>query len=33
METLLQEIMEIGSEFTILDMTGVPAVDTLVAQH
>jgi rsbT co-antagonist protein RsbR len=32
METLLQEIMEIGSEFAILDITGVPAVDT-VAQH
>ena len=33
METLLQEIMETGSEFAILDITGVPAVDTLVAQH
>jgi rsbT co-antagonist protein RsbR len=33
METLLQEIMETGSEFSILDITGVPAVDTLVAQH
>jgi len=28
-ETLLQEIMETGSEFAILDITGVPAVDTL----
>jgi rsbT co-antagonist protein RsbR len=33
METLLQEIMETGSEFAILDITGVPAVDSLVAQH
>ena len=33
METLLQEIMETGSEFAILDITGVSAVDTLVAQH
>ena len=33
METLLQEIMDTGSEFAILDITGVPAVDTLVAQH
>jgi rsbT co-antagonist protein RsbR len=33
METLLQEIMETGSEFAILDITGVPTVDTLVAQH
>jgi rsbT co-antagonist protein RsbR len=33
METLLQEIMATGSEFAILDITGVPAVDTLVAQH
>jgi rsbT co-antagonist protein RsbR len=33
METLLQEIMETGSEFSILDITAVPAVDTLVAQH
>lgn len=33
LETLLQEIMETGSEFAILDITGVSAVDTLVAQH
>jgi len=25
--------METGSEFAILDITGVPTVDTLVAQH
>jgi rsbT co-antagonist protein RsbR len=25
--------METDSEFAILDITGVPAVDTLVAQH
>ncbi|MCU0540565.1 MAG: STAS domain-containing protein [Oscillatoriaceae cyanobacterium Prado104] len=33
MENLLQQIMETGSEFAILDITGVPTVDTLVAQH
>jgi rsbT co-antagonist protein RsbR len=33
METLLQGIMETGSEFTILDIKRVPVVDTLVAQH
>lgn len=33
METLLQEIMETGSEFAILDIKPVPVVDTLVAQH
>ena len=31
METLLQEIMETGSEFAILDIKRVPVVDTLVA--
>lgn len=33
MENLLQEIVETGSTITILDISGVPAVDTLVAQH
>ena len=33
METLLQKIVETGSEIAILDITGVPTVDTLVAQH
>jgi rsbT co-antagonist protein RsbR len=33
METLLQRIVETGSEVAILDITGVPTVDTLVAQH
>ncbi len=33
METLLQRIMETGSEIAIIDITGVPTVDTLVAQH
>ena len=33
METLLQKIMETGSEVAIIDITGVPTVDTLVAQH
>ena len=33
METLLQKIMETGSEIAIIDITGVPTVDTLVAQH
>jgi rsbT co-antagonist protein RsbR len=33
MESLLQRIVETGSTIAILDITGVPTVDTLVAQH
>ena len=33
MENLLQRIVETGSMIAILDITGVPTVDTLVAQH
>jgi rsbT co-antagonist protein RsbR len=33
MESLLQRIVETGSEVAILDITGVPTVDTLTAQH
>jgi rsbT co-antagonist protein RsbR len=33
MENLLQEIVETGSVIAILDISGVPAVDSLVAQH
>ena len=33
MESLLNRIVETGSQIAILDITGVPTVDTLVAQH
>jgi rsbT co-antagonist protein RsbR len=33
MESLLQRIIDTGSELAIIDITGVPTVDTLVAQH
>jgi rsbT co-antagonist protein RsbR len=33
MERLLQALVETSSPFAILDITGVPAVDTQVAQH
>lgn len=33
MESLLKEIVTSGSEIAILDITGVPTVDTVVAQH
>ena len=33
MENLLQQIVETGSSIAILDISGVPAVDSLVAQH
>ena len=33
MENLLQVIVESGSTIAILDISGVPAVDSLVAQH
>ena len=33
MENLLQEIVNTGSSTAILDISGVPTVDTLVAQH
>jgi rsbT co-antagonist protein RsbR len=33
MENLLQEIVATGSSLAILDISGVPAVDSLVAQH
>ncbi|MBD3581873.1 STAS domain-containing protein [Flavobacterium selenitireducens] len=33
MESLLQQIVESESSIAILDISGVPAVDTLVAQH
>ncbi|HZZ52483.1 MAG TPA: STAS domain-containing protein [Pseudonocardia sp.] len=33
MEKLLQALVDTGSEHAIIDITGVPAVDTEVAQH
>lgn len=33
MENLLNEIVQTGSSIAILDISGVPAVDSLVAQH
>lgn len=33
MENLLQKIVDTGSSIAILDISGVPAVDSLVAQH
>ncbi|ODH01564.1 anti-anti-sigma factor [Nostoc sp. KVJ20] len=33
MELLLQKIVETSSEVAIIDITGVPTVDTLTAQH
>jgi len=33
MESLLEEIVRSGSNIAIIDITGVPTVDTLVAQH
>jgi rsbT co-antagonist protein RsbR len=32
-ENLLQQIVETGSSYAIIDITGVPAVDTQVCQH
>ncbi|SIQ91266.1 STAS domain-containing protein [Pseudacidovorax sp. RU35E] len=33
METLLQTVVDTGSSLAIIDITGVPTVDTLVARH
>jgi rsbT co-antagonist protein RsbR len=33
MENLLQEIVRTGSDIAILDISGVPTVDSMVAQH
>lgn len=33
MESLLQRLVETGSSIAVIDITGVPMVDTLVAQH
>jgi rsbT co-antagonist protein RsbR len=33
MENLLQKIIDTGAAIAIIDITGVPTVDTLVAQH
>jgi len=33
MENLLKSLLETGSSIAIIDITGVPTVDTLVAQH
>jgi rsbT co-antagonist protein RsbR len=33
MESLLKRIVDTGAEIAVIDITGVPTVDTLVAQH